>query len=225
MWSAFLPSSPAASASAPHPLSTAEAALVASRHSPGEDAYAFAIGCSFVALGIYLLRTAGLVTGGTSGMALLASYLVPLPVGVLFTLINLPFFLLASRAMGRAFTLKTMAVNLIITASALAAPALVRLEDLSGWFAALFGGSLIGMGILSLARHGAGVGGIGVVALLLHKRRGWNAGHVQLSCDAVILLASLPVISGHQFVLSVASAAAISGVLIAFHKPGRYTGS
>jgi uncharacterized membrane-anchored protein YitT (DUF2179 family) len=210
-------------ASPPPPV---EAPLVpASRHTPAEDLYAGAIGCGFVALGIYLLRTAGLVTGGTSGMALLASYLVPWPVGVLFTLINLPFFLLASRAMGRAFTLKTIAVNLAITLAALTAPSLVRLEELNGWFAALFGGSLIGMGILALARHGAGVGGIGVVALLLQKRRGWNAGRTQLACDAVILSASLPVITGHQFLLSVASAAAISGVLIAFHRPGRYTGS
>ena len=53
-------------------------------------------------LGICFLKSAGLVTGGVAGIALLVSYLVPLPVGVLFTLINIPFFLFAYPAHGQA---------------------------------------------------------------------------------------------------------------------------
>lgn len=34
------------------------------------------------------LKAAGLVTGGIAGLALMTSYLVPLPAGVLFTLLN-----------------------------------------------------------------------------------------------------------------------------------------
>jgi uncharacterized membrane-anchored protein YitT (DUF2179 family) len=83
---------------------------------------------------------------------------------------------------------------------------------------------MIGMGILSLARHQAGVGGTGVMTLWLQKRRGWNAGAVQLAIDAVILLVSLTLVSPGKVALSTLSAAAISGVLIAFHRPGRYTG-
>ncbi len=62
-------------------------------------------------------------------------------------------------------------------------------------FAALFGGSIIGFGILAIARHGAGVVGVGVIALILQRARGWNAGRTQMGCDVLILLASLPVLS------------------------------
>ena len=193
-------------------------------HSLAEDAYAFAIGCSFVVLGLVWLKSAGLVTGGMAGVALLVSYFVPLPAGLLFTLLNLPFFWLARRSMGIGFMIRTVIANLAITGLALLAPMAFRLEQVNGVFAALFGGTIIGMGILSLARHNAGVGGLGIVALALQRRRGWNAGRTSLMGDAFILLASLPVLAPRQFLLSVLSAAAISGVLIAYHRPGRYTG-
>jgi len=46
----------------------------------------------------------------------------------------------------------------------------------------------------------------------------------QISFDIVILLASLTVISPMRLLWSAVSALAISGVLIAWHRPGRYTG-
>jgi uncharacterized membrane-anchored protein YitT (DUF2179 family) len=93
-------------------------------------------------------------------------------------------------------------------------------------FAAVFGGTLIGVGILLLARHHVGVGGIGILALALHKSRGWNPGRTQLAGDALILLTALPVLGmgPKQFAISVLSAVAVAGELIVFHKPGRYTG-
>ena len=44
--------------------------------------------------------------------------------------------------------------------------------------------------------------------------------------DALILCASAPVLQmgAQQFAYSVVSAIATAGVLIVFHKPGRYTG-
>lgn len=71
-------------------------------HTRLEDGYGLAIGCVLIVLGLMFLKAAGLVTGGIAGVALLLSYLVPLPAGVLFTLINIPFFVFAQRTMGRA---------------------------------------------------------------------------------------------------------------------------
>ncbi|WP_225031168.1 YitT family protein [Paraburkholderia sp. XV] len=48
------------------------------------------VGKAFVVVGLVLLKTAGLVTGGVAGFALLASYIFPLPVGTIFTLANTP---------------------------------------------------------------------------------------------------------------------------------------
>jgi uncharacterized membrane-anchored protein YitT (DUF2179 family) len=193
-------------------------------HSLWEDGYAVAIGCAFIAMGLMLLKQAHLVTGGMAGIALLLSYVLHLSPATLFLLINLPFFLFAGRAMGLAFGLKTLFANIAIMAMGLLMPHALQLAAISPLFAALFGGSIIGFGILAIARHGAGVGGLGVVALILQKSRGWNAGRTQMIGDAVILLASLPLLSLDRFLLSILSAAAINAVLIVNHRPGRYIG-
>ena len=193
-------------------------------HNRVEDLYAMAVGCLLVALGLALLRSAGLVTGGIAGVALLMSYLVPLPTGVLFTLLNIPFYLFAGRAMGRRFMWRTIAVNFGIAGFSTLARSGMHIAEIHPGFAALVGGTVIGMGILALARHDAGVGGTGVVTLWLQRTRGWNAGRLQIGIDAAILLVSLSVVSGTAFAWSALSAAAISGILIAWHRPGRYTG-
>lgn len=196
----------------------------AARHSAWENAYAIALGGLFIMVGLAFLKTAGLVTGGTAGLALLLSYLLPLSVGWLFTLLNLPFLVLAWMALGRAFAARTAVVSVVITGLAQLAPRLFGLSALDPVFAALFGGTIIGMGILALARHGAGVGGLGVVALALYRKKGWNAGRTQLFGDALVLALSMPVLSGRQLLLSLTSSVAINLMLIAWHRPGRYTG-
>jgi len=193
-------------------------------HSRIEDIYALVVGCILLTLGLVLLKAAGLVTGGIAGIALLVSYVVPLPPGLLFTIINIPFFLFAYRAMGAGFMWKTVAVNAGIAAFSVAMNLGLGIAHIEPLFAAVVGGTVIGMGILALARHGAGVGGTGVVTLWLFKRHGINAGLSQISCDVVILLASLSVISPTRLAWSALSAIAISGILIAWHRPGRYTG-
>jgi uncharacterized membrane-anchored protein YitT (DUF2179 family) len=193
-------------------------------HSRIEDIYALIVGCVLLTLGLVFLKAAGLVTGGIAGVALLVSYIVPLPPGLLFTIINIPFFVFAYRAMGADFMWKTIAVNAGIAALSVAMNLGLQIAHISPLFAAIVGGTVIGMGILSLARHGAGVGGTGVLTLWLYKRYGINAGLAQMGFDAVILLASLSVISPIYLAWSAVSALAISGILIAWHRPGRYTG-
>jgi uncharacterized membrane-anchored protein YitT (DUF2179 family) len=199
---------------------------IALRHTLFDDAYALVMGCSFLILGLIFLKSASLVTGGIAGLALLGSYFVPLPAGFLFTLLNIPFFLAVGGALGRPANFKAILPNLLISAFALAAPLMFRLDAVNALFAALFGGTMLGAGILLLARHKVGVGGIGILALALEKSRGWNVGRTQFAADALILMAALPVLGMglERFALSLLSAVATAGVLMTFHKPGRYTG-
>ncbi|GGB33806.1 membrane protein [Sphingomonas metalli] len=193
-------------------------------HSVIEDGYALMIGCTLLVIGLVFLKAAGLVTGGIAGVALLLSYVVPLPAGVLFTLVNLPFFAFANWAMGRRFAIKTVLVNVGIAGFSTWARGSLTVSAIHPFFAAIVGGTVIGMGILALARHQAGVGGTGVVTLWLQRTRGWNAGMVQIALDIVIVGAAAPVIGATALGWSYLSAAAISLILIAWHRPGRYMG-
>jgi len=198
--------------------------LVQHRHSPLEDVHALLIGSSFIAVGLTLLKTAGLVTGGVAGVALILSYLTDWPVGTVFLVLNIPFDILAQRTLGWMFTLKTLATNLLLAGLALGMPHWLKVTGVNPVFAAVFGGTIIGMGILALARHHSSVGGVGVLALYLQEKRGISAGKVQMVADCLVVAAAFAVIDPTRLLLSILSAVALSVVIIANHRPGRYAG-
>jgi uncharacterized membrane-anchored protein YitT (DUF2179 family) len=192
------------------------------RHSALDDVQALLTGVLFVALGLALFRHAGLVTGGTAGLAFIAHYATGLPFGWAFFAINAPFYLLAWRRMGARFTLKTFAAVALLSLTAEWLPSLLTLQQVHPAFAAVGGGLLMGAGMLILFRHHASLGGLNVLVLWLQERRGWRAGHVQLAVDVLILLAALPWLGTAQLALSVLGAAALNLALALNHRQGRY---
>ena len=192
------------------------------RHSLFDDAQALITGTLFVGIGLAMFRQAGLMTGGTVGLAFLAHYASGWPFGALFFAINLPFYALAWRRMGRRFTLKTVAAVTLLSGLSELLPRWFQLHQVAPWFAALGGGLLIGAGFIILFRHRASLGGLNVLVLWLQERFGWRAGYVQLGMDSLILLASWPWIDAQRLALSVLAAAAMNLALAVNHRPGRY---
>jgi len=191
-------------------------------HTALDDAQALLTGTLFVSLGLALFKHAGLVTGGTAGLAFIAHYATAVPFGVAFFLINLPFYALSWQRMGARFTLKTFAAVGLLSAFSEAMPVLLQLQQVQPVFAALGGGLLMGAGMLMLFRHHASLGGLNMVALWLQEQYGWRAGHVQLTLDVLILLASTPWLSPLQLALSVAGAVTLNLTLALNYRQGRY---
>jgi len=205
-------------------MNTTAAAPPPPPHSHVDDAQGLFTGTLVVAMALLLLRQAGLVTGGTAGIALVAHYALGVPFGVAFFAINLPFYVLAWQRMGRAFTLKTLAAVALLSGLSELLPRLMALKAIDPVFAALGGGVLAGVGLLILFRHRASLGGLNVLVLWLQDRHGWRAGRVQGVIDVAILLASSPWLSAQQLALSVLGALALNFVLAVNHRPGRYVG-
>lgn len=191
-------------------------------HTRIDDLQALLTGTLFVALGLALFRHAGLVTGGTAGIAFVVHYASDWPFGLVFFAINLPFYVLAWRRMGRAFTLKTFAAVALLATLTEALPRWLALQHVQPVFAAAGGGLLMGAGLLVLFRHQASLGGLNVLVLWLQERRGWRAGYVQLALDGAILLAALPWLSATQTALSVLGAVVLNLALALNHRRGRY---
>lgn len=192
------------------------------RHRPHEDLQALLTGTLFVALGVVLFGQAGLITGGTAGLAFLVHYATGADFGLAFFAINLPFYFFAWRRMGRAFTLKTFAAVALVSVFAHALPGGLALEVLSTPLASVLGGLLCGAGMLMLFRHHASLGGMNVVVLYLQQRLGWRAGHVQLVIDSAIVLAALGMAGWQRVLWSVLGAAVLNLTLAINHRPGRY---
>jgi uncharacterized membrane-anchored protein YitT (DUF2179 family) len=192
------------------------------RHTRVEDAIAFLSAAMLVALGVALFENAGLMTGGTAGLALLISYQFDTGFGPAFMLVNLPFFLLAAFRMGWRFTARTVgAVALLSVVSELQRP-LLALGEIAPAYAAPVGGLLVGVGLLILFRHRGSLGGFNILVLYLQERFGWRAGWVQLGLDASILLLSLIVVSPTIVAISLLGALTLNVTLAINHRPGRY---
>lgn len=192
------------------------------RHRPHEDVQALLTGSLFVALGVVLFRECGLLTGGTAGLAFLLHYATGWNFSLVFFLINLPFYGLALRRMGRAFTFKTFAAVGLLAGFVQWMPQWIGIDRLSTGFAAVAGGLLMGTGMLILFRHRASLGGFNVLVLYLQERFGWRAGHLQMALDCTIVLAAFAVVGWSQIAWSVLGAVVLNMTLAVNHRPGRY---
>jgi uncharacterized membrane-anchored protein YitT (DUF2179 family) len=196
----------------------------APRHSWLEDLQALVSGTLLVAFAIVLFREAGMLTGGTPGLAFLAYYASGMSFGMLYFLINIPFHILGLLALGRAFALKTFAAVLLLSLFTELLGQWIRIASIAPVFAAILGGLLAGAGLLMLIRHQASLGGIGVLAIYLQKTRGWRAGSLQMIADAFIVGAALLVVEPDRVALSILGVLALNMVLAVNHRPGRYFG-
>jgi uncharacterized membrane-anchored protein YitT (DUF2179 family) len=194
------------------------------RHSLFEDAQALVTATLFVALGIAMFAHAGLLTGGTAGIAFLIHYATGWRFGIVFFLVNLPFLALALRTLGLRFTARTFVAAALLSVCTEVAPLLLRFDWLQPAYAAIMGGFLVGAGLLMLFRHHASLGGINVLVLWLQEKRGWRAGAVQMAIDSAIVIAALALVDAERVALSVLGAVALNFVVAVNHRPGRYLG-
>lgn len=195
-----------------------------SRHNLPEDIFAMLIGTMLVSLGIAFYAQVQLTTGSSAGLALLLQYATGIPFGWLFFAINLPFYGLALWRMGWPFALKTVVCVALVSHFSGQIPLWVGIERIDPLFAALVGGGLIGLGILSLFRHKASVGGINILALYLQENFGIRAGYFQLGVDAIILIAAFFVLPLDRVLYSVLGALVLNLIIALNHRPGRYVG-
>jgi uncharacterized membrane-anchored protein YitT (DUF2179 family) len=195
------------------------------RHSLVEDVLGILTGTLVVSLGLFLLKSTEAVTGGTAGLALLVSYAVALPFGVLFFAINLPFFALALWKKGLNFTVRTVIAVTLVSLMSEVHPNAVELVDLNPVYAVVAGNALAGVGLLILFRHKASLGGFSILALILQDRLHWRAGYTQMGLDVAIILAAFAVAPPLTVALSAAGAVLLNLILALNHRPDRYVGA
>lgn len=194
-------------------------------HSSLENVLGVLTGTFVVSLGLLLLTEVSAVTGGTAGLALLISYAAPVPFGVLFVAVNLPFFALAAWKKGWAFTVRSLLCVLLVSGFSELHHRMAEFAELRAMYAVIGGNLLIGIGLLIVFRHGASLGGFNVLALLAQEKLGWRAGYVQMGLDVAVVLGALFVVSAQTVLLSALGAAALNLVLALNHRPGRYLGA
>lgn len=212
------PSSPSTSA----PATVEPLADLRVPHHPLEDVLGVLTGTFLASLGLYLLETAGAVTGGTAGLALLLTHATSLPFAVLFLLVNAPFFGLAIWKKGWSFTLRTALCVAIVSGFSVLHERWLHIAQIHPLEAVIGGNLLVGVGLLIVFRHGASLGGFNILALILQERAGLRAGYVQMALDVTVILLGLLVIPWPWVLLSALGGVVLNLVLALNHRPGRY---
>lgn len=203
-------------------MSHTASAAMPHRHRLYEDLIALPLGTLMISIGIVLFTKAMVLTGGAAGLALLLQFATGGDFSLLFSVVNLPFYWLAFRRMGFAFTLRTIIAVSLVSVFVWATPGWFRIEAIAPLYAAIAGGAAMGLGLLALARHRTAIGGVNILALYLQERHGLRAGWVQLAIDGAIFVAALFVLPPDKIALSVVGTVVINAILAMNHKPGRY---
>jgi uncharacterized membrane-anchored protein YitT (DUF2179 family) len=134
------------------------------------------------------LLTNHFIDGGATGISLLISSITKIPLYILIICVNIPFFLLAYKVMGRNFAIKTA---LAIGGLALCV-ATVNFPNVTNdsLLVAIFGGFFLGAGIGLAVRGGAVIDGTEVLAIFLSKKFGTTIGDIIILINVLIFSAA-----------------------------------
>ena len=178
-------------------------------------------GCLLVALGLHILNAAGLLISGTAGIGMILGKFTELSFGQLFFILNMPFYILAWRALGKAFAWRTfMSISLLSGLSELMRYYVHLTIDpiLSG----ILGGMLVGFGLIILFRHNASLGGLNILAVYLERRFGIHAGKTTLLADLGVLVAAITVLDLSHLLYSLLAFLLLSSVVGRYHRPPKW---
>lgn len=203
-------------------MSLAQPPLTTPRYTLLEDGQGLIVASLQSALGILLLRSAGLITGGTAGLALIMSYVMDLPFGWTFFTVNLPFYGLALWKRGIVFTIKGFIAVTVVAVLAEMLPRGMQFSYLHPALTAVLYGAIAGVGLLGLFRHGASLGGMSMLAIVIQDATGIRAGWVQLGWDFCLFAVAFAVLPLEQVIWSLVGATLLNFVIAMNHRKDWY---
>lgn len=120
---------------------------------------------------VFFILPTGLITGGTTGIALIVNHFTGLQISAFIAVFNVMMFALGYFILGRKFAMSTLVSTfsypLMLGLIQKAAGDFVMTDDLL--LSALFGGLCIGLALAVVIRIGASTGGMDIPPLILQK--------------------------------------------------------
>ena len=134
-----------------------------------------------------------LITGGTTGLGLIAEHYFDLPVEVFAGVFNAIMFLVAWFALGASFAMTTLVSSLYypIILGAFQKIDVLQILTADPMLGTIFAGLLIGVGIGVVIRAGASTGGVDIPPLVLNRKLGIPISIGLYTCDFAILLGQM----------------------------------
>lgn len=127
-----------------------------------------------------------LAPGGVTGISTVLAHYLPMTVGTLSFMINLPLFVLGWKNVGLRFAVRSFIAMTLMSVFI----DIVPMHDVSGnvMLASIFGGVMMGLGLGLVVRAGATTGGTDMAAQMVHNAIGFaSVATVLLVIDAIVV--------------------------------------
>ncbi|OIK09006.1 YitT family protein [Bacillus sp. MUM 13] len=138
-----------------------------------------------VGLEIFLVPN-NVIDGGITGISIMLSYLTGLKLGVFIFVLNLPFFFIGYKQIGKTFAISTLfGIFILSISTALLHPVPAFTQDIL--LATIFGGIILGVGVGIVIRYGGSLDGTEILAILANKKVPFSVGEIIMFFNLFIL--------------------------------------
>jgi uncharacterized membrane-anchored protein YitT (DUF2179 family) len=145
------------------------------------------VGALLMAVGLeFFLVPNEVIDGGIVGISIILSHLTDVQIGFYIFVLNLPFFFIGYKQIGKTFALSTLLGVIILS---IATSIFHELPVLTGdpLLATVFGGIVLGVGVGIVIRYGGSLDGTEILAILFNKRTPFSVGETIMFFNLFIL--------------------------------------
>ena len=126
------------------------------------------------------------VDGGIVGISIMLSYLTGVPLGLFIFILNIPFFYIGYKQIGKTFAISTLfGIAVLSFFTSLFHPIPPFTDDIL--LATIFGGIVLGIGVGLVIRYGGALDGTEILAILITKKSPFSVGEIIMFFNVFIL--------------------------------------
>jgi uncharacterized membrane-anchored protein YitT (DUF2179 family) len=138
-----------------------------------------------VGLEIFLVPNQ-VIDGGIVGVSIMLSHITGIKLGLFIFILNIPFFFIGYKQIGKTFAFSTLYGIIILSISTtFLHPVAAFTQDIL--LASLFGGIVLGIGVGMVIRYGGSLDGTEILAILSSKRLPFSVGEIIMFVNLFIL--------------------------------------
>ncbi|NWQ41993.1 YitT family protein [Bacillus sp. EB106-08-02-XG196] len=145
------------------------------------------IGAALMAVGLEIFLVPNhVIDGGIVGISIMLSYLTGWKLGIFIFILNIPFFFIGYKQIGKTFALSTLyGITILSIGTTLLHPVPAFTQDIL--LATVFGGIVLGIGVGMVIRYGGSLDGTEILAILFNKKLPFSVGEIIMFFNLFIL--------------------------------------
>jgi uncharacterized membrane-anchored protein YitT (DUF2179 family) len=145
------------------------------------------LGAALMAVGLEIfLVPNNVIDGGITGISIMLSYVTGWKLGMFLFILNIPFFFIGYKQIGKTFALSTLYGIIILSiGTTLLHPVPAFTQDIL--LATVFGGIVLGIGVGLVIRYGGSLDGTEILAILFNKKLPFSVGEIIMFFNLFIL--------------------------------------